>query len=97
MNYHLEISAGAENDISASFLWYEDQQNGLGEKFKNNILSTFLIIQKNPFAYQKRYEQVRIAFSKKFSFGVHFSISDYIITIHAVLHTSRSPKIWNKR
>ena len=97
MNYHLEISAGAENDIKASFLWYEEQQNGLGEKFESIISSTFKLIQKNPFAYQTRYEHVRIAFSKKFSFGVHFSISNHVITIHAVLHTSRSPKNWKKR
>lgn len=46
MNYHLEISAGAENDIKASFLWYEEQQNGLGNKFESIILSTFEFIQK---------------------------------------------------
>lgn len=97
MIYHLKISSAAEEDMITSFLWYEEQQKGLGEKFEFVISNLVEIIQKNPLAYQERYKNIRIAFSKKFSFGIHFYVDENTITILAVFHTSRDPKKWLKR
>ncbi|MCB9226342.1 MAG: type II toxin-antitoxin system RelE/ParE family toxin [Chitinophagales bacterium] len=97
MRYLLEIGTEAENDISESFLWYEEQQSGLGNKFERVITDLLADIQRNPLAFQKRYKNIRIAFSQKFSFGIHFIVKENIITIIAVFHTSRNPKLWVKR
>jgi uncharacterized membrane protein len=97
MIFQIEISSGAENDILTSLLWYEEQQSGLGKKYEQIVVDLINSIQKIPFAYQEKYKNIRIAFSKKFSFGIHFIITDNLITIVAVFHTSRNPKLWKKR
>lgn len=34
------------------------------------------ILQDNPFLYQKRFEQVRVIFTKRFHFGIHYMLNE---------------------
>lgn len=56
-------------------------------------------ILKNPLAYEIRYADIRIAYVKKFPYGIHFEYLELEnqVNILAVLHTSRNPKIWKER
>lgn len=92
MEYSLSISEAAELDIRDAFLWYEDQKDSLGLTFEKHISKTIQNIQKNPLKIQIRYNQTRVAFLKKFPYGVHFNLIENEIIIVAVFHTSQSPK-----
>ena len=94
MSYSLVISDAAELDIREAFLWYEDQQVKLGLSFEKHISKTIDTIKKNPLKVQVRYNQTRVAFLKKFPYGVHFNINANEIIIIAVFHTSQNPKKW---
>lgn len=95
-NYFLSISEAAELDIREAFLWYEDQKDNLGLTFEKHISKTIQTIQKNPLKIQIRYNQTRVAFLKKFPYGLHFNVFDNEIIIVAVFHTSQSPQKWSK-
>lgn len=95
--YSLFISEAAELDIREAFLWYEDQKDNLGLTFEKHISKTIQNIQKNSIKIQIRYNQTRVAFLKKFPYGVHFNLIDNEIIIIAVFHTAQNPKKWKSR
>ena len=97
MSYTIFISEAAEWDIREAFLWYQEQKVSLGVDFEKQVTKTIKNIKKNPLKFQTRYQQKRIAFTKKFPYGIHFTISDKTITIVAVFHTSQNPNIWEER
>ncbi|MEX1192123.1 MAG: type II toxin-antitoxin system RelE/ParE family toxin [Brumimicrobium sp.] len=96
-NYSLSISEAAELDIRDAFLWYEDQKENLGLKFEKHFSKTIQNIRRNPLKIQIRYNQTRVAFLKKFPYGVHFNVFENEIIIIAVFHTSQSPQKWGNR
>lgn len=94
MKYNLSISEAAEKDIRETFLWYEEQKEKLGFRFKKEIYSKIETIIKNPSIIQIRYNQIRVIFLKTFPYGIHFNVSGSEIMILAVFHTSMNPKRW---
>jgi hypothetical protein len=64
---------------------------------KKQVTKTIQNIKKNPLKFETRYQQNRITFTKKFPYGIHFTISNKTITIVAVFHTSQNPNIWEDR
>jgi plasmid stabilization system protein ParE len=97
MEYSLSISEAAELDIREAFLWHQDQKDNLGLTFEKYLSKTIQTIQKNPLKIQIRYNQTRVAFLKKFPYGVHFNLIENEIIIVAVFHTSQSPQKWKGR
>ncbi|TRX33734.1 type II toxin-antitoxin system RelE/ParE family toxin [Flavobacterium sp. ZT3R18] len=94
MNYSLKILAVSKQDIKEIALWYGGKQSNLEKKFINAVKKEVSIIHKNPFLYQIRYDDVRIAFTATFPYSIHFTIYQTTIVIKAVYHTSRNSKIW---
>lgn len=92
MKYELIISEIAEIEISDAYIWYNNQQLNLGARFKINLSETINNISKNPYAFQYRYSDIKIAFLHKFPYGIHYVVNENIITIISVFHTSRKPK-----
>ncbi|MGQ7946725.1 type II toxin-antitoxin system RelE/ParE family toxin [Flavobacterium sp. WC2509] len=97
MNYNLKILEASKQDIKEIALWYKNKQSESGKKFTNAVKKEVSIIHKNPLLYQIRYDDVRIAFTEKFPYSIHFSIYQTTIVIKAVYHTSRNSKIWINR
>lgn len=97
MDYFISISEAAELDIREAFLWYEEQKDSLGLTFKKHISKTIQNIQSNPLKIQVRYNVTRVAYLRKFPFGVHFIVVENEIIVIAVFHTSQCPKKWIKR
>ncbi len=97
MKYELIISEIAETEISDAYIWYNFQKVNLGEVFRTELINAISNISKNPFAFQNRYKNIRIAYLKKFPYGIHFNVKENIITVISVFHSSRNPKIWENR
>ncbi|MBZ9729722.1 type II toxin-antitoxin system RelE/ParE family toxin [Salegentibacter sp. JZCK2] len=55
------------------------------------------LLRHNPEHFQKRYNEVRLLFTKNFPFAVYYTIENNLVFIHAVLHTKRDPKIGSER
>ena len=93
------ISTFAKTDLSDASKWYEKQQKDLGKRFLNEMKEGFEVICKNPVAFQIRYDNIRIYFTKIFPYGIHYQyITDKNeIHIKAVFHTARNSQIWEQR
>lgn len=97
--YRILILSLARKDIRDSTLWYEKQQQGLERKFMLQVRDKVHFIQQNPESSIVKYSNIRTAVLRSFPFLIHYCIDDNnkLLIISAVLHTSRNPKIWNKR
>jgi plasmid stabilization system protein ParE len=96
MSYKTITSSRAEQDVEKAILYYKDINIQLARDFLSELRATHKYIQKHPKKIQVRYANVRVAFLKRFPFGVHFRLEDKKITIAAVLHTSGNPDKWDK-
>jgi plasmid stabilization system protein ParE len=94
--YRAEILSLAKRDIQDAASWYNDQQQGLGNRFMKFVRVKISKILLNPKAYQVRYSNVHTVVLDVFPFMVHFRINEEskTIIIIAVLHTSRNPAKW---
>lgn len=97
MGYSIKIDTGAYQDIIDAALWYEEQAQGLGGRYKAQVIKQIDSLKKNPLIVAVRYANVRCMKIKKFPFLVHYTVEESMITIYAVIHTSRNPEIWKKR
>ncbi len=91
MGYNLIIKPGAELDITEALEWYEENTE-LSPELLNEIDEVLIRIESDPNNFQKRYKEIRIVFTDRFRYGVHYTIEDKTVYVQAVLHTSRKPK-----
>jgi len=96
MTYSIFLTKIAKHEITEAFLWYEEKQDNLGFRFEEHITDLIENIQRNPRIYQVRYRDVRIAFMRKFPYGVHFKINGTQIIVIGVYHTSRDSAGWDR-
>ena len=52
-NYSFVVDDRAKDEIISAYLWYEEKQIGLGEKFMSALKSCFDYIASNPKMYKK--------------------------------------------
>lgn len=97
MRYSLLISQAAYEDIKAASEWYEDQRVGLSLDFELCLEGGYEDIRNNPTAYQIKFKNVRVKYINRFPYGIHYFIDNDVIYVLAVLHTSKSPKVWTRR
>lgn len=98
-DYTLKIHSEALDDIQQVTDWYNEQKDGLGKRFQIQVIRQISKLKDTAPFYNIRYQDVRCLIIRKFPFMVHYTINQKfgIITIYAVVHTSRKPKIWSKR
>jgi len=80
-----------------AYLWYEQQNEGLGELFLKELDYCYRKIQSFPSAYTLVNGNYRQMSLKRFPYVIVFKIKDVEILIYAVFHTSRNPKEKIKR
>lgn len=93
------VSASVKSDLKEAAEWYNQARKGLGFLFLKEINECITRVTESPLSYTIRYSNIRIAFSNKFPYGIHYEylIEQNQINILAVYHTSRNPEIWNDR
>lgn len=97
MSYKLTIKPDAETDLEESAKWYNAQRANLGIEFLDEVEEVLERVISNPFLFQQKYRKVRIAFCRRFPYGIYFTLEKKEAVIHAVLHTSRHPMVWKRR
>ncbi len=97
MSRRLIVRPEAEIDIAAARQWYEERQRGLSLEFRAALNETLLQVEANPELYARVYRDLRRALLKRFPYGVFYVLLPQIISVVAVLHTSRSPSLWRIR
>ncbi len=90
MIYELIIQEEASLEILEAYIYYENAQKGLGEKFMKELNKYFLRIQSHPkhFEIKKNYRE---AFVQKFPYLIIFDIIDHKIIVLSVFNTHQNP------
>ena len=97
MIYRLIIKPSAEKDMEEAYVWYNQKQDGLGNRFLDQVERSLQYVVNNPHQYQFRYKEVRMIKVNRFPFCLHYTVEVDAIFVHAVLSTSRNPEIWKIR
>jgi toxin ParE1/3/4 len=94
--YHLLSDIASDADIEAAFEWYESEQPGLGFEFLDEIRAAYERILDGPLKYQVLRSGIRRALTRRFPYGIFFTIEDDLIVILAILDTARDAE-WQSR
>lgn len=94
MSYTYELRQEAAIEFANSFIWYEEQQDDLGDKFIAAFYTKLNHICKNPYSYKISYKNYHEALTDKFPFLIVYEINENEkkIIVMAIFHTSRNPK-----
>lgn len=96
MTYNLVITADAEKDIIDACNYYEEQMDGLSDRFLMEINNAYGRILENPLYYSyissKKKDKFRDIKINNFPFVIIFEIVRNAIIVNAVFNTNRRPK-----
>ena len=97
MAYRLTVSDRATREIGEAFEWYQEQQPGLGVEFLDALDVQFQSIIRSPELYAQTQRGIRRALLARFPYGVFYAAKGEIISVLAVVLTSRSPRRWPRQ
>ena len=97
MNYRLETHEAVGDDVENGRLSYEQLRQGLGDQLFDEIYTTMMRLQENPFLFQQRYGKFRIVITKRFRYKIVYRIDEKMVYVIAVRHPSQHPTSWMER
>jgi hypothetical protein len=92
MRYLIEIKESARKGAVEAFLYYEEQQTSLGDRFLDKMELLLNDIAKYPKTYSEKYKQFRQALIKPFPYLIIFEIIQTTIIVHKVVFAKKHPK-----
>jgi plasmid stabilization system protein ParE len=94
--YRLISEPPADVDVEAAFEWYENERQGLGLEFLDELRAAYNRIVDGPLKYQELRGGIRRALLRRFPYAVYFAIEGDVVVVVAVLHASRDPAEWQR-
>jgi len=93
----IEFHPDVVNDLEGSFNWYEDQLNGLGYQFLDELESGFTAIKNFPDTWANFQYGFKRYILNRFPFSIIYTVSNDQIFVIAIMHNSRKPGYWVDR
>lgn len=93
----LIVRPDAEADVAAGYGWYEEQQEGLGAEFVEEVSATIDAIEEEPLRFPKTFRELRRAIVHRFPYGIFFVLRPNAIIVVAVMHLARNPRRIRRR
>jgi len=87
--------AEAEADEAAAY--FDDQRNGLGDRFEQDLLETVEFVTRHPLSGKPLTKRVRRFRLRAFRYNVVYVVDGDEIVIVAVAHHRRRPGYWRGR
>jgi plasmid stabilization system protein ParE len=87
----------AQRDLAKALEYYESASPGLGLEFLDEIERTVSRILLNPEAWTRVGEQHRRCRTRRFPYGLLYTVEGDAILITAVMDLRRNPEVWKKR
>lgn len=99
MNYALNFSRLAAQDLREICDWYDDQTLGLTDKFLDELQILIEKIAENPEHFAEKESGARMALLRRFPYKVFFMVNERHakVRVIAVIHRARSPQVWRRR
>jgi plasmid stabilization system protein ParE len=92
VKYTVEIKEEALTDIQEAYDYYEEQKEGLGNRFLDTLDYYFDRLQKYPHHYQIKKKFYREAFIKDFRYLIIYEIEEKKVIVYAIFNTWKNPK-----
>lgn len=86
MAFNFVFSPSAKEEYYKAIEWFEEEREGLGERFVEDVNHTLRKIDENPLTYQIHYRNIRMLGTKTFRFCIYYEFLVDTIRIHGVLH-----------
>ena len=92
--YHIFLHPKAEKEYQIAYKWYEDQLQGLGDRFEKTIEIRLEQIRSKPLLYPRKRGVFREAKVDTFPYQIVYKIyeKEKTVFISAIYHASRNPK-----
>ena len=90
----VNISSDAEVDISQGYWFYEEQRDGLGDYFRDCIVSDIDSLAFYGGIHEISYDYHR-KLASRFPFVIYYKVDDEVVTVVAVLDARRDPS-WTR-
>jgi toxin ParE1/3/4 len=84
-------------EFSEAVLYYSEKSPELGSAFYIEVESVIQRVIVNPTLFRIIEEDVRRCLTKRFPYGVLYTIEEDYILIVAIMHCSRDPSFWKDR
>ncbi len=97
MNLAAAFRPEAEADVLETRDWYERQQYGLGDAFRDSLDQIVVRIETMPQMYAVVFRDVRRGKLRRFPYVIYYRVLSDRIEVIAVLHGSRDPRLWQER
>lgn len=99
MKFKVEYNPDFFIDMAEVVDWYNEKQARLGDRFFNNVKKQTAKLSTSPLHCAIKYDDVRCLAVDMFPYLIHYRVNEQAETVkvEALFHTSRDPKIWNKR
>lgn len=91
MAFILEVKEEASFEIVEAYLYYENKQKGLGDKFLEHLDIYFKRIISNPAHFPEKRKPYREAFIRRFPFIIIYEIVKEKIIVYSLFNTWKNP------
>jgi plasmid stabilization system protein ParE len=89
MLFNVNFSDESLLDIREIREYYSQVSLIILKKFDDELTKSIELLKLNPNHFQKRYRNIKIVFTKKFPFGIHYIFENNMIYIQRILHQKR--------
>lgn len=93
----LRFHPGVSSEVKTSYTWYQEQAEGLGDDFIDELEFAYQAIAELPKTWPLFQKSFRRFLLSKFPYSVIYREKDNFIYIVAVMHNSRKPGYWLNR
>jgi len=80
----------AQEDLKSTEVFYEKQAKGVGEYFRDSIITDLDSLIFYGGIHQKYFGYYRML-AKRFPYAIYYDVIDNTIVVHAILDTRRNP------
>ena len=91
--FHPDVS----HEVKASYNWYQEKAEGLGEDFMNELELAYRAIIEFPQTWPKFQRGFRRFLLARFPFSVIYRKNGNLVYLVAVMHNNRKPGYWLDR
>ena len=81
MTLEVRLRPEAEEDLADAAAWYEEQRQGLGHEFLDEVLTMLTSIAETPLMYPNVHRNTRRVVIHRFPFGVYFRVEDATLSL----------------
>jgi len=94
MDFIVEFDPKAELEYFDSWIWYESELPGLGDRFGRSVIRQIEIISTAPLAFPSKKVGTREAKVEDFPFLIVYKVFPFrnLIYVTSIFHTSRDPR-----